>query len=424
MERRARLLHVLDLYCAQNDNLPNYQQLRNKPLYILTEAARKIFSKQEDMFIPMSVFMQRITDQESSQYNEILDDQFSAIKISDLWRYCSKNIINNEDRAYIEGLVKAAGFYLNNIILTGHDSLKAPEIEIVASLQDKLRILNRWRRGTPSIVELTQYFGIKFSDIISENSPKRFRRVFWGNEIDVLKAKLLSDLNPVSPRNYNDIISLLNNYDSETRVAEIESKYRAFQGWVDDRNRKIHGDSDTIHSAVWNKAEFRKMIRTVLFPRQGGYITIEKGEKVYHVFDGFTGEVFTWKRLTLSPHKDLQSGEIVLIATNEEGVEIAVIHHIDFNKDNNRLDNYLWILRENHKTNLNDDDRRVYIAQGKIASLAFEYGVAPRFWSQEAQLRFYESKRTNGGMFPSGDTIMIAEDPSSQLDLDHFLGNK
>jgi len=112
------------------------------------------------------------------------------------------------------------------------------------------------------------------------------------------------------------------------------------------------------------------------------------------------------------------------VATNEAGVEIAIIHHIDFNKENNRLDNYLWIRKANHKTNLRDDAKREYIAHGKIASLAFEYGVAPRFWSQEAQLRFYESKRTNGGMFPSGDTIMIAEDPSSQLDLDHFLGNK
>ncbi len=166
------------------------------------------------------------------------------------------------------------------------------------------------------------------------------------------------------------------------------------------------------------------MIRTVLFPRQGGYITIENGENIYHVFDGFTGEVFSWRKLTLTPHKDLQTGEVVLLATNEKGVEIALIHHIDFNKENNRLNNYLWVLKKNHKTNLNDDNKRKYIAQGMIASLAFEYGVAPRFWSHEAQLRFNKAKSTNGEAFLPGDTIMIKIDPRDQIDLDHFLGNK
>ena len=81
-------------------------------------------------------------------------------------------------------------------------------------------------------------------------------------------------------------------------------------------------------------------------------------------------------------------------------------------------------MPKNHKTNPTGQERMTYIAQGKMASLAFEYGFAPRFWSHEAQLRFYEAKRTNSGIFPSGDTIMIADDPSSQLGLDHFLGNK
>jgi hypothetical protein len=223
---------------------------------------------------------------------------------------------------------------------------------------------------------------------------------------------------------YNDIITLLNKYNPSIRILEIEQKYDTYQGWINARNRNIYGDSDTVHPKVWNKPNFQETIRAILFPRQGGHVTVENGEKVYHLFDGFTGEVFTWKKLTLTPHKDLQSGDIVLVATNEEGVEIAVIHHIDFNKENNRLNNYLWIRRENHKTNLNDDAKREYIAQGKIASLAFEYGLAPRFWSQEAQLRFIEAKRTNGEIFPSGDTIMIADDPTNQLDLDHFLGNK
>ncbi|HEC39303.1 hypothetical protein LCGC14_1582080 [marine sediment metagenome] len=131
-----------------------------------------------------------------------------------------------------------------------------------------------------------------------------------------------------------------------------------------------------------------------------------------------TSELFGWYRVIFLLII------VNLVATNEEGVEIAVIHHIDFNKENNLLNNYLWIRKENHKTNLNDDNKREYIAQGKIASLAFEYGFAPRFWSVEAQLRFYEAKRTNGETFLPGDTVIITKDPTNQLELDHFLGNK
>lgn len=421
LERRARLLEMLDVYSAQN-NLPNYHELRDKPLYTLLEAARKVFSKQEGSFIPMTNFMQRIVESQKRIYSDILQDQYGALKVSNLWRYCEKNIIDQEDKAYIKGLVKAVGFYLDSIFLTDKDSLKAPEIEIVAMLRDKFSVLNRWKKASPSLKELTQYFGINFYSIISENSPSRFIRVFRGFEKQIIKDKLRSE--PLSSRAYNDIIALLDKYIPKNRIDEIKHKYESLQGWIDKRNLQIYGDSSTVHPKVWNKAKFQEMIRTVLFNRQGGYITIENGEKVYHVFDGFTGEVFTWKKLTLTPHKDLQTGNIVLLATNEDGVEIAVIHHIDFNKENNLLSNYLWIRKENHRTNLNDDNKREYIAQGMIASLAFEYGVAPRFWSHEAQLRFNEAKRTNGGMFPSGDTIMIKDDLKDQLDLDHFLGKK
>ena len=423
LESRNRLLNMMDIYSAQN-NLPNYRQLRDKPVYTLLEAARKAFSKQEGSFIPMSNFIRRIVGSGMTQYSMIVQDQFGAIKVSNLWAYCKENILNQDDKAYIEGLVKAAGFYLDSIILTDSDSLKAPEIEIVAKLQDKLSVLNRWKNSNPSVRELTQYFGVDFSRVMSEYSHDRFKRVFFDNEIQIIKGKLHSDLLAISPRGYNDIIFMLNKYDSSNRVREIEHKYKTYQGWINNRDRKIYGDSDTVHPKVWNKPKFREAIRKVLFPRQGGHVTVENGESVYHIFDGFTGEVFTWRKLTLTPHKDLQSGNVVLVATNEEGVEIAIIHHIDFNKENNQLSNYLWIRSENHKTNLRDDAKRKYIAQGKIASLAFEYGLAPRFWSHEAQLRFIEAKRTNSGLFPSGDTIMIVGDSTNQLGLDHFLGNK
>jgi len=127
------------------------------------------------------------------------------------------------------------------------------------------------------------------------------------------------------------------------------------------------------------------------------------------------------KNLIFKPFKDLQTGDTILKAVDENGIEVAVIHHIDFDKNNNQLGNYLWILAKNHKTNLNEENKRKYITLGMIASNAFENGYAPQFWPYKAQVKFNRivSKRNT---IPSGDTVLIQDDEMNQLKLSNFLG--
>ena len=127
-------------------------------------------------------------------------------------------------------------FYLDSIILTDKDSLKTPEIEIVAKLQEKLNVLNMWKRLNPSIKELKQYFGVLFYTILSETTSAGFKRVFHDIKIQRIKDKLRSDLLPINSKAYNDIIALLDKYNSKNRIREIEHKYESFKEWIEKRN--------------------------------------------------------------------------------------------------------------------------------------------------------------------------------------------
>jgi len=435
-DKRSQILKKITIY-AREHGITHYSDASNiffHPVAFWLKEIRSIYSKQENHFYNWADLGKKMLGYSVAIHDSRLKN-FGAEAIVNCLDFCRENIRNPDDLRYIEDLIQIlvsyrgfdspmdSNFEKNFLkISKSRSSPKSTEILIIQEIRLALSETNLWNGKLPTIGEMTDFFGFNFFRIWSEGSKKTYKRVFKVDEISTIISKLKIYYASKNPSASKVLIDKLKNYNRIARVHEIETLFGSYDDWILKRDKKKYGDSSTKHPSKWSTKQFQKTIREHLFLRQGGYVTVESGQNIYHVFDGMTGELITWKTLTLAPIIDSQ-GNIVMMVKNEQNVEIGVIHHIDFNKLNNRLENFVWIKRKNHITNPGAKLAREYISCGKSASLAFEYGRAPNFWSLAVQLQFRNILKNRVALPLPGDTVMIQVDKTTQVLLNNFLGN-
>ena len=151
--------------------------------------------------------------------------------------------------------------------------------------------------------------------------------------------------------------------------------------WQEYKYKAIHGDIDSSLPSNWPR--LREKAKSLFYTQQGEHTIYEirqDGTKyaATYVFDAFTGRIY---------QKDADGWQL---------------HHVDHDENNNEWDNFLWVMKlkdpdtgeSSHRTVFaTDQERREYIALGKMIKIAFKYGYAPRIWSYSRQAYYYEILR-------------------------------
>ena len=179
-------------------------------------------------------------------------------------------------------------------------------------------------------------------------------------------------------QNQVDLLEL-GRYDPNERQKELQELYPTWELYQEYELKTFYGNTESVHTSDWSSPRKRSLREVALFATQG-FVS----EGVEYVFDAFTGNFY---------RKDLRF---------DSGRTAWEIHHIDFIKTNNDINNLLWVLKmrdpvtgvSSHLTNIDDlENRKEYITMGRIVKSALRHGQAPKSWSLTNQMRYYLEMR-------------------------------
>ena len=293
-----------------------------------------------------------------------------------------EDTINEEvHKKYLLGLLEVVAYSANIPFHVMKDHPKAIERALIQNIVQKLSVLKNsehWDRDTPSLVELSTFFGIPRHtfDSVTFTKDNMLYRVFNSQELLTIATILKSKLGPVDSKACTELLLELGNYDPIQRVADIRQQFPTWTSWINYEHSAIHGDSDSIYPLKWNRPSWKGTMKEKLAWSQGGFY---KGG-VLQFFDGISGKIYR---------------------IDDPNLEI---HHINFDKADSSFNNLLLIHKDSHITRFaetpqGDFQKRKYISIGKMLKLAFIYGFPPRSWNSQIRAEFVTSLNSQARRF-------------------------
>jgi len=370
-------------------NYLTYKDVQNKPNWILFKALQRVISNKYNRFVSLSEIGQEILGDGSiglvTKYyfrNDLSKNTLKRIR-----NYCNQNILNKEDRKFIDSMIIALARFSGIFIIAVEKSfIKYKEHKLVDNLINalgKLKISEGWRSEYPTINELTEFFGIDIEPKLSDRENQLYR-VFYPRDFIKISRILNDKLAKIDKKAYSDILTYIRVYQKIDRVNEIKSQYPDYNSYLKRKSLELYGNVNSKHSSDWSKKR-DGILGEQVFSLQG-FVKKSRNTKnsltqLEYMFDAFTGNIYR-------RDKKYKSGR-----------SVWELHHIDFDKTNNDPDNLLWVMKEvnpnlgitSHITNFsNEIEKRNYIGIGMMIKAALKYGYAPRFWSLKQQAEFYE----------------------------------
>lgn len=199
---------ILDYY-ARELGLNDYNSIVDKPMWVLGKGLQIILSQQSNTYISLSDVGLKIFDSHSTFLSDKLINNPTARPEYSTFERISKfiedNINKKEHKKYLLGLLEVIAYSANIPFHVMKDHPKAIERTLIQKIVQKLSVLKNsenWIRDTPSLVELSNFFGIPRHtfDSIMFTKGNMLYRIFDPQELLTIAKILKSKLGPVDSK--------------------------------------------------------------------------------------------------------------------------------------------------------------------------------------------------------------------------------
>ncbi len=229
---RTKVLEILNIY-ARKVGLPNYDTVKNKPIWALSKALQKVLSKSKGKLVSINYLGKKIlNDEHAFTFRYSKDRSLNSQTLNKIALYCVENL-NKEDLRYINRIIEIVAI-ANDIIYLTSDNPKKIELELIEAIAEKLSPLHQkygWKDIIPNLTELEKFFGMSATSLWSKIhiSETRLYNIFYEKYLYSMAKKIKKELGPIDTKDCKDLIQLLGNYNPAERQAYLRDTFPTYE---------------------------------------------------------------------------------------------------------------------------------------------------------------------------------------------------